>query len=122
MNIRHLMVAARTLSGHVDRRTLDRDDEHEIQALILKLEDERTELVHPDDLLGGKEAAAFLGVEKSTVTRWKNEKYLPSPYAEPASGPIWLRPALETFKVEHEAHADAAGRRPVGSRTPAPST
>lgn len=122
INARVLAHAARALSGPLDRRSLTDDEEHQIADLIEVLSEDDVEIVRPDDILGAKAVAELLDIEKSTLTRWRREGYLPKPYATPASGPIWLRPRVEAFKLEHEATADAAGRRPVGSRHAAAST
>lgn len=73
------------------------------------------QLVMPGDLLGTKEAAELLGVDRTTASRWKKAGYMPTPFAETATGPLWLRATLETFAAKHRANADAAGRRPVGT-------
>ena len=69
----------------------------------------------PVELLGTKEAAEFLDVDRTTVSRWRSSGYLPAPYQVLATGPVWLRPALEEFREAHRASADRAGRRPVGT-------
>lgn len=75
--------------------------------------------IRPGDLAGTKEAMAILGVDKTTVSRWKRQGYLPEPFQVLAAGPVWLVPVLERFKAEHEASADAAGRRPGAGRAAA---
>lgn len=72
-------------------------------------------VVLPEDLVGTKEAAELLRVDRTTVSRWKRAGYLPRPFAELATGPVWLRPVLEAFHEQHRAHSDAAGRRAWGS-------
>lgn len=73
------------------------------------------ELVHPDDLMGTREVAELLGIDRTTASRWKSSGYLPTPFAETAAGPLWLRPVIVAFAEQHRASADAAGRRPVGT-------
>lgn len=72
-------------------------------------------VVRPGELLGAKEVAELLGVDRTTVSRWLRDGYLPEPFQHVAAGPLWLRPAIEDFASAHRARADAAGRRPFAS-------
>jgi hypothetical protein len=85
-----------------------------ITELVNELRD-GAQVVRPGDQLGTKDVAELLGVDRTTASRWHRDGYLPEPFQRAASGPLWLRPALETFAEKHAASADAAGRRPVGT-------
>lgn len=74
-------------------------------------------LVAPGELLGPKEAAALIGVDRTTVSRWHRAGYTPPPLQElSAFGgvPIWTLATLERFAAEHHGRSDASGRRPAG--------
>lgn len=71
--------------------------------------------VQPGDLLGPKEAAELLAVDRTTVSRWNRQGYLPPPFQMLGGAPVWTRETLEDFKVRHRQTADAAGRRPLGT-------
>jgi len=71
--------------------------------------------VESGDMLGPKEAAELLGVNRTTVSRWNRDSYLPAPFQMLGNTPMWTREALEAFKVQHRQTADAAGRRPLGT-------
>lgn len=73
------------------------------------------QLVCPGELCGTKEAAELLGVDRTTVSRWRADGYLPAPFQQLATGPVWLRSTLEAFSARHRERADSAGRRPVGT-------
>jgi predicted site-specific integrase-resolvase len=73
--------------------------------------------VLPGDLYGPKEAAAFLGRDRTTITRWNRDGYMPAPFQELGGAPVWTRAALEEFRDRHAAASDAAGRRPLGTAT-----
>lgn len=74
------------------------------------------EVVAPGDLLGPAQAAEFLGVNRTTISRWKREGYMPEPFVDLGSQGIWTlwtRTALEAFREQRTAEGiDAAGRRP----------
>lgn len=77
-------------------------------------------LVRPGDLLGPGDAAAIIGVDRSTVSRWIREGYMPEPLQvlmlRGAKGvPVWTRPTITKFAAEHHGRSDAAGRRPLGT-------
>src|SRR5207248_1898796 len=58
-------------------------------------------------IVGVKEAAAMLGVEKSNFVRdYANKTQFPLPVAELASGRFWLRSDVERY-----LQSDSAGRR-----------
>ena len=59
-------------------------------------------------IVGVKEAAAMLGVEKSNFIRdYANKAQFPAPVAELASGRFWLRSDVERYMQEK----DTASRR-----------
>lgn len=83
-------------------------------AALNELSEQGVELVGPGDLLGVAEAAELLGRDRTTVSRWKAQGYLTAPLGVPGGSrgaPAWARAQLERFRVEHEAGADASGRR-----------
>ena len=61
----------------------------------------------PSDLIVGvREAAEMLGVERSNFVRdYANKPEFPAVIAELASGRFWLRPAVERYIRERYAHA-----------------
>lgn len=89
--------------------------ERELSELALALGSGAAVVIRNGDLLSSKEAAALLGVDRTTVSRWRSSGYLPAPFDEVGAGPIWLRQTLEEFATTHRASADAAGRRPLGT-------
>jgi hypothetical protein len=79
------------------------------------------QLVEPGDLIGPGEAAVILGKDRTTISRWIREGYMPTPLQNlmirGGSGvPIWTRATIEAFRHRHAVHADGAGRRPLGTR------
>jgi hypothetical protein len=74
-------------------------------------------LLGPADLFGPAQAAAFLGVNRTTVSRWKREGVMPTPFqdlGEAGTWTLWTRASLEAFKAQRDADA-AALRRPVAA-------
>lgn len=99
-----------------------RDDFSREEWSILKRLRDRLRLpgarvIVPDRLVSTQAAADLLGIEKSTVIRWRKSGYMPPPLATVGGriGPVWLADDLEAFKKLHEEGADSAGRRPWGS-------
>lgn len=79
------------------------------------------ELVAPGDLVVPGEAAEILGKDRTTISRWSREGYMPEPLQRVmlrgASGvPVWPRARIVAFGEQHRARSDTAGRRPVGTR------
>lgn len=73
-------------------------------------------IVQPGDLFGPGEAAKYLGVNRTTVSRWCREpRYMPPAFQKLGGADIWTRAALDAFNERHQASADRAGRRPLGS-------
>lgn len=57
--------------------------------------------VMPDDLMGLSEAAAMLGVSKQRLWNWTRDpkRHFPRPVVTLASGPIFVRDQVETWKT-----------------------
>lgn len=76
-------------------------------------------IVRPGDLFGPGEAAAHLGVNRTTVSRWcRDPRYMPPALQRIGGADVWTRAALDEFAARHAASSDAAGRRPLGSARP----
>lgn len=105
-------VLADELAGELAARVASADVE---QALEVALQRTGVVVVAPGDLFGPGEAAAYLGVNRTTVSRWNRESYMPTPLQSLGGAPVWTRAQLDVFKQQHEASADKAGRRPLGS-------
>jgi len=86
-----------------DDIVLDLDEsDHLIGIELLKasarLDVDEIEAATRDIIVGVKEAAEMLGVEKSNFVRDHASKPdFPAPIAELASGRFWLRPAIERY-------------------------
>jgi hypothetical protein len=111
MSARDLVALLRSVAAERPERT----DDAAALATLAEAFRAGAMVVLPEDLIGPKEAAALIGVDRTTVSRWKSSGYMPRPFAEPAIGPLWLRPVVEAFAERHRRTADAAGRRPLGS-------
>ena len=58
--------------------------------------------IHLDALVGVKEAAALIGMQKSNFVRdVANHSDFPEPVAELATGRVWLRSQVEGFAASH---------------------
>src|SRR4051812_41557425 len=58
--------------------------------------------IHLDALVGVKEAAALIGMQKSNFVRdVANHDDFPKPVAELATGRVWLRSQVERFVASH---------------------
>lgn len=59
----------------------------------------------PTDLLGSTEAAAFIGVERSTITRWMDKGWIaPARRLTSSNGALlFTRSEVERAKAAHEA-------------------
>jgi hypothetical protein len=64
-----------------------------------------------DTLVGTAEAADILGVERPRIAKWRRNGVIPTPLADTASGPIWLRSQIEAAIPEAEARR--RNRRPA---------
>jgi hypothetical protein len=53
-----------------------------------------------DPLVGSKEAAELLGVERPRIGRLQRQGVMPEPLFELAAGPVWLRSQVESVR-EH---------------------
>lgn len=73
-------------------------------------------VIQPGDLFGPGEAAAFMGVNRTTVSRWIREGYMPPALQQLGGAGVWTRDVLVPFREQHLAAADAAGRRPSGGK------
>jgi predicted DNA-binding transcriptional regulator AlpA len=62
------------------------------------------------ELLGATEAAALLGVSRQRLHQLRADGRFPSPLLELASGPIWMRAAVEAFL---ESWDRRSGRKPA---------
>lgn len=96
----------------------DEPDHEQVEVIRGALEALRTgaEIVRPEDLFGPAQAADFLGVNRTTISRWKREGYMPKPFQDlgvAGTWTLWSRAALEAFKARRAAESDAAGRRPA---------
>lgn len=60
-----------------------------------------------DVLVGTKEAAEILGVERPRIAKWRRKGILPPPLADLAGGPVWLSSQIESALPE----ADSRRRR-----------
>lgn len=62
------------------------------------------------DLVGTKEAAIILGVERTRIGRWLKNDRMPEPLVRLDAGPIWRRSVIENFarRLDEEAHAREA--------------
>jgi predicted DNA-binding transcriptional regulator AlpA len=79
-------------------------------------------LIAPKGLAGAREVSAITGKEKTTITRWRNQGYLPEPIALLAQGPVWDLAEIVEFDRLHREQQDAAGRRPMAAaREPEPA-
>lgn len=114
-------VRLREALDKVAHRPFDRLDEDDIAAVTEALEALRAgaEILRPEDLFAPAQAADFLGVNRTTVSRWKRQGYMPKPFQDlgiAGTWTLWTRKALEDFKRRHEAESDSAGRRtPAGA-------
>lgn len=90
-------------------------DDRDLLALTKSALEEGGAVLKPGDLFGPGEAAAHLGVNRTTVSRWNREGYMPDKLQDLGGAPVWTRAQLDAFAVQHRANADAAGRRPLGS-------
>jgi hypothetical protein len=68
-------------------------------------------LLAPGDLLGTREVAEAIPIDRTTASRWKKAGYLPDTFDEVAGSPLWVRADIAAFAARHHAEADAAGRR-----------
>lgn len=75
-----------------------------VRADIERLAEDGTlsSFAHPPDppqLMGTAEVAAFLGVDKSRVARWRNSDRVKFPLPDTAivAGPLWARSSIEAF-------------------------
>lgn len=61
----------------------------------------------PGTLMGIAEVEEYLGVPRSTITRWREKGKMPQPRDAPRASPIWDRKDIERFKAERdESRAD----------------
>lgn len=73
-------------------------------------------ILRPEDLFGPAQAAEYLGVNRTTVSRWKREGVMPEPWQDLGSAgtwTLWTRDTLDAFKAqrlaaERQPAADAA--------------
>lgn len=63
----------------------------------------------PMDLVGTREAAEMLGVERTRIGRWMRAGRLPEPLARLHATPVWLRKDIE--KLATDVHAQRAERQ-----------
>jgi hypothetical protein len=64
------------------------------------------QLLRPGDLFGPAQAAEFLGVNRTTVSRWKREGTMPTPFqdlGDAGTWTLWTRDSLEAFKAQRAA-------------------
>ena len=54
------------------------------------------------DLVGTTEVAELLGVTRQRIHELRKAGRFPEPMVELAAGPIWLRPAIESFDKQWE--------------------
>lgn len=54
-------------------------------------------------LVGTREVAAILDVERPRIGRWQSLNMMPQPVAQNASGPLWYRPEIEAYKPAVDA-------------------
>lgn len=97
---------------HRDRSDFSRDENKRLTALAKAIED-GARLVEPGGLSGAREVGEITEKEKTTVTRWRHQGYLPQPFAILRQGPVWLRADIVEFDRLHRQQQDAAGRRPI---------
>jgi hypothetical protein len=74
----------------------------------IDLVNQGAQLLRPGDLFGPAQAAEFLGVNRTTVSRWKREGIMPTPFqdlGDAGTWTLWTRTSLETFKAERAAAA-----------------
>jgi predicted DNA-binding transcriptional regulator AlpA len=67
----------------------------------------------PIDLVGTKEVADMLGVERTRIGRWLKAGRMPVPLARLHATPVWFR--KDIAPLAEQVHADRAGR--VTART-----
>lgn len=71
-----------------------------VSARVCTEEVHESEAREPDtpDLLAAPDVAALLGVSRQRVHQLQSDRAdFPAPYARLGSGPIWTRPAIESF-------------------------
>jgi hypothetical protein len=89
----------------------------------LELVRDGAELLRPGDLFGPQQAAAYCSVNRTTVSRWKREGYMPAPFADLGGSGTWTvhtRDVLDTFN-EMRAAEIGDGNRRTSAATPAES-
>lgn len=81
----------------------------------------RSELVHPDDLVGTAEAAEILGVERPRIGRWRQRGIMPKPVRELAATPLWTKDQIVELRddrlgMRRRPAVKAAKRQPARKR------
>jgi len=83
----------------------DAPEPTEVEALreALALLRDGAAVLRPEDLFGPAQAAEFLGVNRTTVSRWKREGIMPPAWQDLGSAgtwTLWTRDVLEAFKEQ----------------------
>lgn len=91
-------------------------DREEVTTIREALEDltHGAALLGPDDVFGPAQAAAYMGVNRTTISRWKREGYMPEPWVDLGGTGVWTlwtREQLDDLKARHDRASDGAGRR-----------
>jgi predicted site-specific integrase-resolvase len=70
----------------------------------------KTVPLRPNDIIGSKEAAEILGVERTRIARYRRTGQIPEPWSESVSAsPIWLRRDIEKIaRKRAKQHAERA--------------
>lgn len=58
-------------------------------------------------LVGVREAAEILGVERPRINRWRGSGVMPEPIQELACGPIWLQQDVEDLRDRKAAERNS---------------
>lgn len=88
------------------------------EVLHTALDEAGAGIFAPGDLFGPAKAADYLGVNRTTISRWKREGYMPEPYADlgtEGTWTVWTRAQLEALKAQRDAEEAAARRSPAAA-------
>jgi hypothetical protein len=99
------------LLGSVRQWLVEKQDKGVKQVRITSVIDRLP--LDDDTLVGTAEAAEILRVERPRIAKWRRNGVIPTPLADTASGPIWLRSQIEAAVPEADARRRNRTGRPA---------